>query len=83
MSLRSGLCSSVSRIGGKERMVIRCAVSFVVEIGVDIGLGEKWRVVLHKDRRYRSNIDLLRNVMMSLLTVLGHSLLRCLCVGLE
>ena len=40
-------------------------------------------MVLHRDRRCRNNMDLLRSVMMSLLTVLGHSLLRCLCVGFE
>ena len=28
-------------------------------------------------------MDLLRSVVMSLLTVLGHNLLRCLCVGRE
>ncbi len=54
-----------------------------MKVGVDVELGERWRVVLHRDRRWRSNIALLRNVMMSLLTVLGHSLLRCLCMGLE
>ena len=52
-------------------------------VGVDGELGERWRVVLHRDRKWRSNIALLRNVMMYLLTALGHSLLRCLCVGLE
>ena len=54
-----------------------------MEVGVVVELGEGWRVVLHRDRRWRNNMDLLRSVMMSLLTVLGHSLLRCLCVGLE
>ena len=29
------------------------------------------------------SMDLLRSVVMSLFTVLGHSLLRCLCVGRE
>jgi len=54
-----------------------------VEVGVAVELGGGWRLVLHRDRRWRSNMDLLRSVMMSLLTVLGHSLLRCLCVGRE
>ena len=54
-----------------------------MEVGVAVELGEGWRVVLHRDRRWRNNMDLLRSVMMSLLTVLGHSLLRCLCVGFE
>ncbi len=34
-------------------------------------------------RRWRRSTDLLRSVVMSLLTVLGHNLLRCLCVGRE
>ena len=38
-------------------------------------------VELHNDRRWRNRMDLFRKVVMSLLTVLGHSLLRCLCVG--
>ena len=81
--LRNGLCNFVSRVGGKERMVSRWAVSFIVVVVVAVELDEGRRVVLHRDRRCRNNMDLLRNVMMSLLTVLGHSLLRCLCVGFE
>ena len=38
-------------------------------------------VVLESDMRWRNSMDLLRSVMMSRLTVLGHSLLRCLWVG--
>jgi hypothetical protein len=54
-----------------------------VEDGVAVELIEGWRVLLHRDRRWRNNMDLLRSVMMYLLTGLGHSLLRCLYVGLE
>ena len=33
------------------------------------------------EMRWRNSMDLLRSVVMSRLTVLGHSLLRCLWVG--
>jgi len=36
---------------------------------------------LESERRRRNSMDLLRSVMMSRLTALGHSLLRCLWVG--
>ncbi len=39
--------------------------------------------MLYSVRRWRKSTDLFRSVLMSLLTVLGHSLLRCLCVGRE
>ncbi len=38
-------------------------------------------MVLESERRCRNSMDLLRSVTMSRLTVLGHSLLRCLWVG--
>ncbi len=34
-------------------------------------------------RRWRRSTDLLRSEVMSILTVLGQSLIRCLCVGRE
>ena len=40
ISLRNGLCNSVSRVGGKERMVSRWAVSFIVVVVVAEELGE-------------------------------------------
>jgi hypothetical protein len=39
-------------------------------------------VLLEFERRCLSSMDLFRSVVMSRLTVLGHSLLRCLWVGL-
>ena len=40
ISLRNGLCNSVSRVGGKERMVSRWAVSFIVVVVVAVELDE-------------------------------------------
>ncbi len=40
VSLRSGLCSYVSRVGGSERMVTRRVVSSYVGVGVAIELGD-------------------------------------------
>jgi hypothetical protein len=81
MFFRSGLCSIVSRVGARERMVTIWAVASrmdVVVVGVEIGGGS---VALDSERRWRNSMNLLRSVMMSRLTALGHSLLRCLWVG--
>ena len=51
--------------------------------GVEGGMVDGWEAVLWSVRRWRNSMDLLRSVVMSLLTVLGHNLLRCLCVGRE
>ena len=40
-------------------------------------------MVMYVARRWRRSTDLFRSVVMSLLTVLGQSLLRCLWVGRE
>ena len=40
ISLRNGLCTSVSRVGGKERMVSRWAVSFILVVVVVVELGD-------------------------------------------
>ena len=58
------------------------AVASLVEvfvIGGEVGGGS---VSSESERRWRNRMDLLRSVMMSRFTVLGHSLLRCLWVGL-
>ena len=83
MLVRRGLCSSVSRVGALERMVTMCAVSSLVRVGVLGGVAGGWDVVLYVERRWRRSTDLFRSVVMSLLTVLGQSLLRCLWVGRE
>ena len=83
MLVLKGLCSSVSRVGALERMVTMCAVSSFVRVGVLGGVAGGWDVVLYVVRRWRRSTDLLRSVVMSLLTVLGQSLLRCLWVGRE
>ena len=78
---RMGLCSSVSRVGALERMVTMCAVSSLVGVGILVGVAGWLDAVLYAARRWRRSTDLFRSVLMSLLTVLGHSLLRCLWVG--
>ncbi len=80
MSVRSGLCSNVSRIGARERIVTIWAVASLVKIVVVSGEVVGGSVVLESERRWRNSMDLLRSVMMSRLTVLGHNLLRCLWV---
>ncbi len=40
ISLRNGLCNSVSRVGGKERMVSRWALSFIVVVVVAVEFDE-------------------------------------------
>ena len=82
MLVLKGLCSSVSRAGALERMVTMCAVSSLVRVGVLGGVAGGWDVVLYVER-WRRSTDLFRSVVMSLLTVLGKSLLRCLWVGRE
>ncbi len=83
MLVRRGLCSSVSRVGTSERMVMMCAVSSLMGVGVLVGVTGWLEAVLYVDRRWRRSTDLFRSVLMSLLIVLGQSLLRCLCVGRE
>ncbi len=83
ISDRSGLCKIVSRVGAIESMVIMCPSSSVVRFGVVGGTVDGWGGVWWSVRRWRRSMDLLRSVVMSLLTVLGHNLLRCLCVGRE
>ncbi len=46
-----------------------------------IGMAGGRDVVLESERKCRNIMDLLRSVMMSRLTILGHSLLRCFWVG--
>ena len=79
----SGLCKVVSRVGAVESMVTIWSASSVVRFGVVEGVADGWEEVLWSVRRWRRSTDLLRSVVMSRLTVLGHSLLRCLCVGRE
>jgi len=81
MSVRSGLCSIVSRVGARERVVTIWAVTSLVEVVVMSGEVGGGSVVLESERRCRNSMDLLRSVMMSRLTILGHSLLRCLWLG--
>ena len=81
MSVRCGLCSIVSRVGARERIVTIWAVASLVEVVAVSGEVGGGSVVLESERRWRNSMDLLRSVMMSRLTVLGHSLLRCLWAG--
>jgi hypothetical protein len=83
MSDRIGLCKMVSRVGAVESMVMIWPASSVVRFGVVGCEADGWEGVLWNVRRWRRSTDLLRSVVMSLLTVLGHNLLRCLCVGRE
>ena len=80
---RSGLCNIVSRVGAFENMVTIWPSSSAVVFGVEGGVVDGWEAVLWSVRRWRNSMDLLRSVVMSLLTVLGHNLLRCMCVGRE
>ena len=64
-----------------ERIVTIWLVVSLVEVGVMIGMAGGRLVILESERRCRNSMDLLRSVMMSRFTVLGHSLLRCLWVG--
>jgi hypothetical protein len=79
----SGLCKVVSRVGAFESMVTICPVSSAVRFDVVEWVSVGWEGVWWSVRRWRRSTDLLRSVVMSLLTVLGHNLLRCLCVGRE
>jgi hypothetical protein len=81
MLVLKGLCSSVSRVGALERMVTMCAVSSLVGVGVLGGVAGGLDAVLYVERRWRRSTDIFRSVVMSLLTALGQSLLRCLWVG--
>jgi hypothetical protein len=81
LSIRSGLCNIVSRTGARERILTIWAVTFIVEVVVVRGEVGGGSVMLESERRWRNSMDLLRSVMMSRLTVLGHSLLRCLWLG--
>ena len=71
-------CSIVSSDGPRKSIVSICIVASLVEVGVTIGMAEGRGVVLESERRCRNSMDLLRSGIMSRLTVLGHSLLRCL-----
>jgi hypothetical protein len=69
MSLRSGLCNIVSRVGARERIVTIWAVASLVEVVVvrrEVG-GRS--VVMESERRWRNSMDLLRSVIMSRFTV--------------
>jgi hypothetical protein len=71
MSVRSGLCNMVSRVGARVRIVTIWAVASLVEVvvvGGEVGGGS---VSLESERRWRNSMDLLRSVVMSRLTVLG------------
>jgi hypothetical protein len=81
MSVRSGLCNMVSRVGARERIVKIWAVASLVEVFVVDGVIGGGSVSLESERIWRNSMDLLRSVVMSRLIVLGHSLLRCLWVG--
>ncbi len=81
ISSRSGLCNIVSSVGASERTMTTWLVASLVEVGVMIGEAGGRGVVLESERRCRNSMDLLRSVMMSLLTILGHGLLRFLWVG--
>ena len=83
MSDRIGLCKIVSRVGAFESMVTICPASSAVRFKVVEWVADGWGGVWLSVRRWRRSTDLLRSVVMSLLTVLGHNLLRCLCVGRE
>ena len=78
ISFRSGLCNIVSSVGARERIVTIWIVASLVEEGVVIEEAWGWGVVLESERRCLNSMDLLRSVIMSRLTVLGHSLMRCL-----
>ncbi len=78
ISFRNGLCNIVSSVGAGEGIVTICIVASLVEVGVVIEEVKGRKVVLESERRCRNKMVLLRSVMMSRLTVLGHSLLRCL-----
>ena len=82
MFLRSGLCNMVSRVGARERIVTIWAVASIVGVFVVGGEVCGGSVSLESESRWRKSMDLLRSVVMSRLTVLGQSLLRCLWVGL-
>ena len=81
MSVRSGLSKMVSRVKARERIVTIWAVSALVGVFVVGGKVCGGDVSLGSERRWRKSMDLLRSVVMSRLTVLGQSLLRCLWVG--
>ncbi len=81
ISFRSGSCNAVSNVGASERIMTIWLVASLVEVGVMIGMDGGMGVVLECERRCRNSLDMLHSVMMSRLTVLGHSLLRCLWVG--
>jgi hypothetical protein len=78
ISFRSGLYSIVSSVGARERIVTIWIVASLVEVGVVIEEAGGRGVVFESERRCRNNMALLRSVIMSCLTVLGHSILHCL-----
>ena len=78
MSVRSGLCNMVSRVGARERIVTIWAVASLVEVFAVGGEAGGGTVSLESGRRWRNSMDMERSVVMSRLTVLDHSLLRCL-----
>ena len=81
MSVRSGLCKMVFRVGARAIIVTIWAVPSLVGVFV---VGEEvcgWGVSLESERRWRKSMDLLRSGVMSRFTVLGQSLLHCLWVG--
>ncbi len=78
ISVRSGLYCIVASDGARERLVTIWIDASLVEVGVMIDAAGGRGVVLESERRCRSSMALLRNMIMSRLPVVGQSLLRCL-----
>jgi len=60
MSVRSGLCNIVFRVGVRERIVTIWAVASLVEVDVVRGEVGGRSVVLESERRWSNSINLLR-----------------------
>ena len=69
ISVRSGLCIIVSRVGERARIVTIWNVASFVEVVVVSGEVSGGSVVLESERRWRNSMDLLRSMMMSRLNV--------------